>query len=60
MVQSQLVRDARQVEILPKWRFRLFDLNVVHLVNQHVPRAIRVFKEFAVQMAPTLFPALPV
>ena len=60
LVQPQLVHDGRLVEIMPKWRFRTFDLNVVHLGNHHIPRAIRVFKEFAVQMAPTLFPGLPV
>ena len=60
LVQPQLVRDGRLVEIMPRWRFRTFDLNVVHLGNQHIPRTIRAFKEFAVKMAPTLFSALPV
>jgi DNA-binding transcriptional LysR family regulator len=60
VVQPQLVREGRLVEIMPKWRFRTFDLSVVHLGNRHVPRPVRVFKEFAVQMAPKLFPALPV
>jgi hypothetical protein len=44
---------------MPKWRFRTFDLSVVHLGNRHIPRSVRVFKEFAAQMAPTLFPGLP-
>jgi len=33
---------------MPKWRFRASDLYVVHLGNRHIPRAVRVFKEFAV------------
>jgi hypothetical protein len=31
----------------------------VHLGNRHIPRPVRVFKEFAAQMAPKLFPRLP-
>jgi DNA-binding transcriptional LysR family regulator len=59
VVQPELVRDGRLVEVMPKWRFRAFDLSVVHLGNRNMPRPVRVFKQFAVQMAPTLFPALP-
>jgi DNA-binding transcriptional LysR family regulator len=60
LVQPELVRDGRLIEIMPKWRFRTFGLSVIHLGNRHIPRPVRVFKEFAVQMAPTLFPTLPV
>ena len=59
VVQPELVRDGRLVEVMAKWRFRSFDLSVVHLGNRHVARPVRAFKEFAVQMAPKLFPALP-
>jgi hypothetical protein len=44
---------------MPNWRFRTFDLSLVHLSNRLVPRPVRVFKEFAVQMAPKIFPDLP-
>jgi DNA-binding transcriptional LysR family regulator len=47
------------VEVMPKWRFRPVDVSVVHLSNRHMPRAVRLFKEFAAQMAPTLFDQLP-
>jgi len=60
VVQPQLVRGGRLIEIMPKWRFRTVDLWVVHLGNRHTPRPVRVFKEFAAQMAPALFPNLPV
>ena len=60
VVQPELVRDGRLVEIMPKWRFRTFDLSVVHLGNRHIPRLIRVFKQFAGEMAPRLFPKLPI
>jgi hypothetical protein len=32
---------------------------VVHLGNRYIPRPVHVFKDFAAQMAPTLFPQLP-
>jgi DNA-binding transcriptional LysR family regulator len=59
VVQPGLVRDGRLVEVLPEWRFRSFDLLMVHLSNRHILRTVRVFKEFAAQMIPTLFPDLP-
>jgi len=59
VVQPEPLRDGRLVEIMPEWRFRAFDLSVVHLGNRHIPRPVRMFKEFAAQMAPTLFPTLP-
>jgi DNA-binding transcriptional LysR family regulator len=59
LVQPELLREGRLVEVMPKWRFRTFDLSVVHLGNRHIPRPVRAFKEFAAQMAPTLFPTLP-
>ena len=60
LVQPELLRDGRLVEVMPKWHFRPFHLSVVHLGNRYVPRPVRVFKEFAARMAPTLFPALPI
>jgi DNA-binding transcriptional LysR family regulator len=59
VVQPELLRDGRLVEVMPDWRFPTWDLSVVHLGNRHIPRPVRVFKEFAAQMAPTLFPNLP-
>jgi DNA-binding transcriptional LysR family regulator len=59
VVQPELVRGGRLVEIMPKWRFDALNLSVVHLGNRYIPRPVRMFKEFAVQMAPKLFPQLP-
>ena len=59
VVQPDLVHDGKLVEIMPKWKFRNFDLSLVHAGNRHVPRVVRVFKDFAAQMAPRLFPRLP-
>jgi len=44
---------------MPEWRFRAFDLSLVHLGNRHISKPCRLFKEFASQMAPALFPDLP-
>jgi DNA-binding transcriptional LysR family regulator len=60
VVQPGLLSDGRLVEIMPEWRFETFNLTLVHLGNRHIPRPVRIFKEFAAQMAPTLFPDLPV
>jgi len=59
VVQPGLVRDGHLVEVMPDWRFRTFDLSLVHLGNRHISKPCRLFKEFASQMAPTLFPDLP-
>jgi len=60
IVQPELVREGRLVEVMTEWRFQTFDLSIVHLGNRHISRPVRVFKEFATQMAPTLFPDLPI
>ena len=59
LVQPDLIRKGRLIEIMPRWRFRTFDLSMVHPGNRHISRPVRVFKEFAAQMARTLFPTLP-
>jgi DNA-binding transcriptional LysR family regulator len=59
VVQPELLRSGRLVEVMPDWRFRTFNLSLVHLGNRHMSRAVRLFKDFAVQMAPSLFPDLP-
>jgi DNA-binding transcriptional LysR family regulator len=59
VVQPNLMRNGRLIEVMPKWLFRSFDLSMVHPGNRHVSRPVRVFKEFAPQMARTLFPSLP-
>ena len=59
VVQPELVRTGKLVEVMPDWHFRTFDLFLVHLGNRHVSKPCRLFKDFAAQMAPTLFPGLP-
>jgi DNA-binding transcriptional LysR family regulator len=59
VVQPDLVRSGRLVEVMPDWRFPTLDLSLVHLGNRHISKPCRLFKEIATQMAPTLFPSLP-
>jgi len=59
IVEPHWLRERRLVEVMPKWRFRTLNLWLVHLGNRYTPRSQRVFKEFAVELAPKLFPDLP-
>jgi DNA-binding transcriptional LysR family regulator len=59
VVQPELMREGRLVEVMPKWHFRTLDLSLVHLGNRNMPRTVRLFKEFAGRMVPTLFQDLP-
>ena len=60
VVQPDLIRDGRLVEVMPEWHFPTFDLSVVHLGNRQISRPVRLFKEFAVEMSPRLFTGLPI
>jgi DNA-binding transcriptional LysR family regulator len=60
LVRPELLRDGLLIEVMPKWRFRSFNLSLVHLGNRYISRPMRLFKEFAAQTAPKLFPKLPI
>lgn len=60
VVQPALMRDGRLVEVMSDWRLPTVDLSIVHLSNLYLSRPVRLFKEFAVQVTPTLFPDIPV
>lgn len=60
IVMPALFADGRLVEVMPQWRFRTLDLSIVHLGNRHISRPVRMFKDFALQMAPSLACELPV
>jgi DNA-binding transcriptional LysR family regulator len=59
LVQPDLIRNGRLIEIMSGWQFRTFDLSMVHPANRHTSRPVRVFKEFAAQMARTRPPLHP-
>jgi DNA-binding transcriptional LysR family regulator len=59
VVRPDLIRDGRLVEVMPDWRFRAMDLSLVHLGNRHMSKPCRLFKDFAAQRAPLMYPGLP-
>jgi DNA-binding transcriptional LysR family regulator len=59
IVQPELMRDGKLVEIMPRWRFRTFHLSMVHLSNRYIAKPVRLFKDFAIKRIPSLFPNLP-
>ncbi len=59
VVLSGLSRKGPLVEIMPKWRFRTFELWLLHLGNRQLPQAVRVFRDYAVDNTQALFPDLP-
>jgi len=59
IVRPDLIRKGLLVEVMPEWHLPLFSLTIVHTRSRHMPRQVRLFKEFASQMVPTIFPTLP-
>jgi DNA-binding transcriptional LysR family regulator len=59
VVQPRLIREGRLVEVIPDWRFRTYDLSLIQIGKRHITKPCRLFKDLAVQMAPSLFPDLP-
>jgi DNA-binding transcriptional LysR family regulator len=59
LVQPNLIREGRLVEVMPNWRFQTLDLSLVQLDNRYISKPCRLFKELAAQVAPTLFHDLP-
>jgi DNA-binding transcriptional LysR family regulator len=59
VVQPSFMREGQLVEVMPDWRFRTFDLSIVHVGSRHMSKPCRLFKELAAQMTPALFPNLP-
>jgi len=54
------LREGRLVEVMSTWHFTVFHLWLVHTDRRYITRPVRLFKEFASQMAPTVFPTLPI
>lgn len=60
VVQPDLMRDGRLVEVLPAWTLPVFDLSLVHPPTRTPSQPMRAFKDFAASMVPKLFPDLPI
>jgi DNA-binding transcriptional LysR family regulator len=59
IVMPHLFASGELVEVMPEWHARVFDLWLVHLPKRQASRTVRIFMEFAAQVTPSLFPALP-
>ncbi len=60
VVLPHLSRRKDLVEVMPRWRFRVFDLWLLHSGSRHLSRVVRAFRDFAVEKTPALFTDLPV
>ena len=58
IVQPELMREGRLVEVMPDWHLPVFDLVILHPATRYQSRAVRLFKEFAARMLGELFPEL--
>ena len=58
IVQPELMREGRLVEVMPDWHLPVFDLVILHPATRYQSRAVRLFKEFASRMLGELFPEL--
>ena len=56
---TNLIKEGKLIEVMPNWHFQAVDMSIIHPGNRHIPRAVRLFKEFAAQMTPKLFERLP-
>lgn len=59
IVRPDLMQAGKLIEVMPDWKLSIEPLSMIHLGNRHIPRAVRLFKDFAGQMALSLFPDLP-
>jgi DNA-binding transcriptional LysR family regulator len=59
VVQPELMREGRLVEVMPDWRFRAYHLSLIQVGARHVTKPCRLFKDLVARMAPSLFPDLP-
>ena len=59
IVQPELMARGELVEVMTDWKFKSFDLSIVHPKNSFLSRPVRVFEDFAAEMVPHLFPDLP-
>ena len=59
IVCPELIKEGRLVEVMPNWHFPVVDLSILYLSNRHMPRAVRLFKDFSTEFVPQLFDYLP-
>ncbi len=58
IVRPDLLHSGALVEVLPDWQLACEQLSIVHVSRRNIPKPVRLFKDFATQMAARLFPDL--
>jgi DNA-binding transcriptional LysR family regulator len=58
MIQPELIKQGKLIEVMPGWQFRPVELSLFHAPARHMPRAMRLFKQFASQLASPASPTL--
>jgi DNA-binding transcriptional LysR family regulator len=56
VVQPDLVRTGRLLEVMPEWHFRTFDLSLVHLGSRHMSKPCRLLKGLRFANGSNAFP----
>jgi DNA-binding transcriptional LysR family regulator len=51
MVRPELVEQHKLVEVMPRWKLQPVELSLVHPRTRHLPRAVRLFKDFVIDLA---------
>jgi len=59
IVRPDLMSSGKLVELIPGWKLKSETLSLVRLGNRHVPKALRIFMEFATTRVRQMFPDLP-
>jgi len=59
IVRTDLVSSGKLVEVMPDWKLPIETLSIVRLGNRHIPKALRVFIDFATTRAKQMFTDLP-
>jgi len=59
IVRPDLMLSGKLIELMPDWKLQTETLSLVRLGNRHVPKALRVFIDFATTRARQVFPDLP-
>ncbi|MEQ9209476.1 MAG: LysR substrate-binding domain-containing protein, partial [Pseudomonadales bacterium] len=56
IVQPSLIKKGLLVAVMPSWKFEAVEISLVHLGNRHIPRQVKLFKDYALEAVPNLFP----
>lgn len=59
IVRPDLMSSGKLVELMPDWKLHAETLSMVRLGNRHIPKALRVFIDFATTRAKQMFTDLP-